>query len=206
MNDVMRRWMDDGMVWLPEKGVGYLKVVEAPYDADYFAKYERYAESEMGRAITRARVDLVRRHLNIGTVCDVGIGCGDFVKAMGCFGYDINPVGEEWLVNSGRWLDPWHNPVDALTFWDCLEHIENPAPLLANARHWVFLSIPIVPGDGPPPKGWKHTRPDEHCLYFTRDGLIRFMAEHGFVCVEHSTAESLIGREDVGSFAFRRAA
>ncbi|HEX6924345.1 MAG TPA: methyltransferase domain-containing protein [Longimicrobiaceae bacterium] len=204
MNAVFQRWASEGLVWLPERGVGFLRVTEAPYDAEYFAKYERYAETPMGRAITKARLDLVRRHTKTRILCDVGIGCGAFAEAADCCGYDINPVGEAWLRKNGRWLNPYETRVDAVTMWDTLEHIADPAPLLANVRRWVFVSLPIVPGDGPPPLDWKHLRRDEHTLYFTRDGLIRFMDAHGFACVEHSTAESLLGREDIGSFAFKR--
>ena len=191
---------------MPERGVGYLPVAESPYDADYWRKYEGYAATEMGRAITRARGDLLCRWAPNATVCDVGIGCGAFVESMDCRGYDVNPVGVEWLVNSGRWLDPRHTAVDALTFWDALEHIPDPAPMLANAREWVFVSLPIVPGSGPPPPDWRHLRRDEHCWYFTRDGLIGFMREHGFRCVEHNTMESLLGREDSHTFVFERCA
>lgn len=202
---VFCRWRDEGLVWLPERGVGYLPVTEAPYDADYWRKYEGYAATELGKALTKARVRLVRQWAPLRSVCDVGIGCGQFVEALdGACGYDVNPVGVEWLVNQGRWLDPRHNPVDVLTFWDVLEHIPDPAPMLANAREWVFVSLPIVPGDGPPNVTWKHYRPDEHCWYFTRDGLIGFMRAHGFACVEHNTMESLLGREDSHTFVFRR--
>lgn len=206
MNPVFQRWQSEELVWIPSRGMGWLNVTEAPYDADYFAKYQRYAETPMGRALTAARVALVRRWALNARVCDVGIGCGAFVAEMGCVGFDVNPAGVVWLKDRRAWCNPWEQPVDALTFWDVLEHIPDPASLLANARGWVFVSLPVVPGEGPPPRDWKHLRRDEHCLYFTRDGLIGFMGEHGFECVEHNTEESLIGREDIHSFAFRRCA
>jgi hypothetical protein len=34
-------------------------------------------------------------------------------------------------------------PVDVACFWDSLEHIHNPTPLLQNVRRWVFTSLPI---------------------------------------------------------------
>lgn len=199
----MARWANEGLVWLPERGIGWLNVTEAPYDGAYFEKYRRYAETPMGRAITQARVDLVRRY-GPARVCDVGIGCGAFVEAMGCQGFDINPAGVKWLRDRWSWCDPREATVDALTFWDCLEHIPDPEPMLANARRYVFLSLPIVPGHGPPPLDWKHLRRDEHCWYFTRDGLIGWMREQGFECREHSTMESLLGRDDVHTFVFER--
>lgn len=197
-----------GFVWLPERGMGRLWVREAPYDADYFAKYKGYAATEMGRRITAARVDLVRRHAGEDVeLIDVGIGCGDFLQAWpGPFatGYDVNPVGLEWLRTRGAYRHPLERPAEALTFWDALEHIPEPREFVAAARRWVFVSIPIVPGDGPPRLDWRHLRRDEHAWYFTRAGLIGWMREQGFRCAECTATESLLGRLDVESFAFER--
>jgi hypothetical protein len=203
---VFERWAAEGLVWLPERGMGWLPVTGAPYDAGYFAKYEGYAATPMGKAITAARVALVERWAaGVDTLCDVGIGCGDFVAARDWFsGFDINPAGVAWLDKNRRNWNPWKWRTDALTFWDCIEHIADPAPLLANAQRWVFASLPIVPGDGPPPLDWKHLRRDEHTLYWTAPGFVAWMAEHGFSCMEQNDEETRLGREDVLSFAFRR--
>lgn len=197
------------LAWDAEAGVGYLPLdpTEAPYDDAYFAKYERYADTAMGRRLNDIRVDLIVRHAGRPSVIDVGIGCGAFIDRRGwpTYGYDINPAGVAWLKDRHLFRDPHEQPADALTFWDSLEHIARPAPILANARRWVFASLPIVPGDGPPDPAWKHYRTDEHCWYWTRDGFIGWMADHGFRCVEHGTPETLVGREDIHTFAFRRA-
>lgn len=195
-------------MWLPERGIGWYPVSEAPYDADYFAKYEGYAATEMGARITAERVELVNRYAGAGArVVDIGIGCGDFVRARpGTYGYDVNPAGRIWLHDRWLWWDPYEVPVEAVTLWDCLEHIHNPEPLLRNVIRWVFVSLPIVPGDGPPASSWKHLRRDEHCLYWTAAGLVGWMAEHGFECIWQGTPEVAAGREDIGSFAFRRRA
>lgn len=202
---------EQDLVWLPSLGVGYLPVTEQPYDADYFAKYEGYALTPMGRAITAARVALVERHAQRRNLLDVGIGSGDFLDAIGGrdiarFGFDVNPVAVEWLRERGLFLDPYDVSVDVLTFWDSLEHIPDVHRMIANARRWVFCSLPIVPGDGPPRADWKHYRTDEHCWYFTRRGLIRWMDAQGFDCVECNASEDLLGREDIETFAFRRRA
>lgn len=200
------RWACSGLVWLPAVGMGYYPVEEAPYDAEYFAKYERYAATDLGRRITQTRVDLVIRHLRgrAYSTVDVGIGCGAYIEAAGGRGFDINPAAVAWLEERGRFCDPRREPVDVLTFWDSLEHIPEAASYLIRARDWVFCSLPIVPGDGPPRPDWKHFRRDEHCWFWTRAGFLSWMAEQGFECVEHNTAESLLGREDIHSFAFRR--
>lgn len=205
---VFERWAAAGLVWLPEWGMGRLRVTEAPYDADYFEKYQGYAETPMGRAITEARVDLVARH-HAAELIDVGIGCGDFVhtrlaRGLPTWGFDVNPVGVGWLHSLGRWRDPYERPVDAVSLWDTLEHIPDPAALLSQVRRFVFVSLPIVPGAGPPPLGWKHFRRDEHCWYWTSAGFVNWMTAHGFRCVESTRMETDLGRSDIGTFVFQR--
>jgi len=204
---VLERWAPDTLVWLPEHGVGYYPVQATPadvYDDVYWAKYERYAETEMGCALTRVRHDLVARFTDACWVCDVGIGSGQFVERAGCTGYDVAPRAVRWLKDRRAWRDPREQPVETATFWDSLEHIPDVHRILANVRRWVFVTLPIVPGEGPPRPDWRHYRPDEHWLYFTRAGLIRWMGAHGFECVEHGTPESLLGRLDIETFVFRR--
>lgn len=204
------RWACETFVWAPELGMGYYPVKEQPYDAAYFDKYVGYAESDQGRAITAARVDLVARHASVASLIDVGIGSGDFVEKGATtllatvYGFDVNPAGVAWLQARRRYADPRAYPADALTFWDALEHIPDAADLLRNAAEWVFCSLPIVPGEGPPRMDWKHLRKDEHCWYWTRAGFIRWMGQQGFECVECNAMETLLGREDIESFAFRR--
>jgi hypothetical protein len=200
---------ETGLVWLPERGMGWLRVTDAPYDAEYFDKYVGYSQNEQGRAITAARVALVEKYvLPFERLIDVGIGCGDFVDSCTCdaYGYDINPAAIEWLNARGRFVDPYKATPDALTFWDALEHIPDVHRMIANAKRWVFASLPIVPGDGPPALNWKHLRRDEHCFYFTRKGFIAWMGAQGFECVECHAGEILLGREDIETFAFRRRA
>lgn len=200
-----------GLVWLPERGIGWLPVSDQPYDTDYFRKYEGYAATEMGAAITRVRVELVERYLMPARpLIDVGIGSGAFLDELlasgftRAYGFDINPAGVDWLGGRSLFMDPYTHPADALTFWDSLEHIPDVHRMLGNARRFVFCSLPIVPGDGPPRLDWKHLRRDEHCWYFTRRGLIGWMDEQGFDCVECTAAETLVGREDVETLVFRR--
>lgn len=200
---------EDGLTWYPERALGYYPVSARPsavYDQGYFAQYQAYAATEMGRQITHARLALLDRHLPQEAVLDVGIGAGAFLEARGrsapTFGFDINPVGVSWLMERDLFRDPLAGPIAGMTFWDSLEHIADPEPILANAT-WVFASLPIFTGPEHVLRS-KHFKRDEHCWYFTREGLIGWMDALGFRCVEHNTSESLLGREDIGTFAFRR--
>ena len=206
---MMQTLVETGLQWDVARGYGILPIEVAPeqvYDEDYFEKYVGYAETDLGRAITSSRVSLVLRHAGYVELCDVGIGCGSFVEAWpGAYGFDVNPVGVAWLGQRGLYRDPYTTEFDALTLWDALEHIPDPAPLLNNAREWVFVSLPIVRGEGPPSPDWRHWRPTEHCHYWTRNGFIEWMWGHGFECMEMNEKESLLGREDGLSYAFHRA-
>lgn len=214
-------WLERSMTWLPDAGMGYLPAEPIDYGDGYWEKYVEYARTALGRRLTVLRIEMVQRHVDLSAlgrsrgpaetkVIDVGVGCGDFVERAAetfgapVYGYDVSRRAVEWLTDRGLYRDPYAAPVDVATFWDSLEHILDAHRLLANVRDWVFAALPIVPGDGPPPQGWKHVRPGEHYWYWTRDGFVAWMAAQGFRCVEHNTAESLAGREDVGAFAFRR--
>lgn len=189
--------------WLPELGLGYYEVEPGePYDAAYFEKYRAMAASPMGAALTGARVELVRRWWP-GAVVDIGIGCGQFVEAINGAGYDVNPVGVQWLKDAARWVDPYAGPVDAITCWDSLEHVRDPGALLANVGRWVFVSLPIFRSAEHAARS-KHFRRDEHYWYFTEPGFERFMRSHGFQLRERDNIETLLGREDIMSFAFAR--
>jgi methyltransferase family protein len=155
----------------------------------------------------QARVNFVEQHYR-GTLVDVGIGSGAFVELRRSrrttYGYDVNPAGIRWLKKRMLFIDPYLVAVDAVTLWDVLEHISDFRPLLANVRDWLFLSLPIF-SDAEHALRSKHFRPDEHCWYFTRDGLVVAMKMCGFALVTESAVETDLGREDIGTFAFRRA-
>lgn len=191
------------LCWWPELGRGYYPVSGAPYDAAYFDKYRSYSGATIGMRLNQARLYLVGRHWH-GHVLDVGIGCGQFVESHpDASGYDVNPAGVEWLKGRGKWCDLYAQPVEAATFWDSLEHIDDMCAALAQVRRFAFVSIPIF--DGPNHVlASKHYRKDEHYHYFTHSGFVRFMEAEGFVLRESNDMETVIGREGIGSFAFER--
>lgn len=194
------------LAWFPERGIGFYPVNSNVYDDSYFEKYEHYADTDRGEQITRARVELVRRHY-MGPVLDVGIGSGHFIENMqDAVGYDINPRAVMWLNDRGRYQDPYTGKLfAAMTFWDSLEHLDDPRKILKAAGLWVFISMPIYEGLEHLITS-KHYRKDEHFWYFTERGLITWFKDQGFVLRESSDIETRIGRQDIKSFAFRRAA
>ncbi|EPO7914413.1 methyltransferase domain-containing protein [Citrobacter koseri] len=196
--------LESGLVFLPELGIGRYPVPPArPYNSQYFAKYQAYADTETGHALTQARIDLVARHYR-GLVLDVGIGAGQFVSTRAkTVGYDVNPAGVSWLKDNGCFVDLYAEGAPALTFWDSLEHIDDPVCAVQQAGQFVFLSIPIFK-DAEDILASHHYKKDEHIWYFTDEGLRRWFAEQGFECAEHNEIECELGRKGVGTYAFRR--
>lgn len=193
----------DRLQWLPELGVGWYPVTEAPYDEKYWERYIAMDNTPVGAQLTEARVDLVNSWVNSArTMVDIGIGGGRFVREQKCHGFDINPKAIEWLKSKEAWLDPTVESVYAATFWDSLEHIHDPAPILENVDKYVFVSMPIYQHANHVLRS-KHFRKDEHCWYFTRRGFKWFMEQYGFTCVAWSTMEQPM-REDIESFVFVR--
>lgn len=187
--------------------MGYYPVTASPYDGAYWDKYRAMDRTPVGDKLTAARMALVQRYYKGSSLnlIDIGIGGGRFVEDMDCCGYDINPDAMLWLEARGRLVNPWHQSVEAVTFWDSLEHIHDPRPLLANVRSWVFVSLPIFENYAHIKRS-KHFRPDEHVWYFSQKGLTRFMGEAGFELVLSNSMEQSAGREDIGTFVFRRIA
>jgi Methyltransferase domain len=156
----------------------------------------------------QARFNFVEQHYR-GTLIDVGIGSGAFIelrqgRRRTTYGYDVNTAGIEWLEERSLFVDPHLVSFDAATLWDVLEHIPDFQSLIGNVREWLFLSLPIF-RDAEHALRSKHFRPDEHCWYFTRDGLVFAMKMCGFALVSESAIETNLGREDIGTFAFKRA-
>lgn len=205
-NSLLASLSANRLTWLPDLGLGYYPVKDSPYDGAYWDKYRAMDRTRIGDKLTAARLALVRHYAGSvapAQIADIGIGGGRFVEEMGCHGFDVNPEAVAWLAKHGRLIDPYHQPVEVATFWDSLEHIHDPSPLMANVRRFAFISCPIFDGPGHARRS-KHYRPDEHCWYFTRRGLSTFMGELGFEMVVSNNMEQSAGREDIGTFVFRR--
>jgi hypothetical protein len=118
-------------------------------------------------------------------------------------GFDVNPLGIEWLKSRDAWRSPYDFPVDSITCWDSLEHIAEPHKLLCSVNNFVFISIPIF-RDSMHALTSKHYKPREHYWYFTHNGLIETMNGEGFALIHSTNEESVIGREDIHSYCFQR--
>lgn len=197
---------NDALTWWPELGMGFYPVKQQdwPYDRAYFDKYRQDRDTPIGRALNKARVDMVARHYH-GAVVDFGIGDGAFITARGAstYGYDVNPAGIEWLQEQRKYIDYYSHKHEAVSFWDALEHVYDIEGTVSHIVKYAFVSIPIF-HSGEHCYMSKHYRKDQHVWYFTTKGIIDWFDRQGFDCVEANTEETKIGREDIGSFVFRR--
>ena len=192
-------------IWDVYKEEGFLKITPRNYDVEYFHKYEEYEKTPMGTRLTEERINFVDKW-HTGKLLDIGVGSGQFLKARGnTYGYDINPVGIKMLKDIGKYAD-WKDSVfPAYSFFDSFEHIKDHMTMLNTMcpGTLIFISIPIFRNvqhifDS------KHFRPDEHYWYFTTQGLLRYMVNYGFACLDIDNFEIRAGREDIWSFVFEK--
>lgn len=178
------------------------------YDADYFQHYAQLEGTSVARALNAGRCELLARYVPRGArVLDVGIGSGTFIRAALAAGYVLR--GFDICADAVGWLkaeqlyeeDP--STFDAVTFWDSLEHIEEPEHLLNKVRRGaiVVVAVPIME-DILNVRASKHYKPGEHLYYWTEEGFIWWMEQRGFRLLGRSAHEVAAGRKSIGAFAF----
>jgi len=196
----------DNFFWSDKSGYGYYPVTnDGVYNDSYFDKYVRYEQTTFGRELNEFRVDIVKKFVD-GAVLDIGVGCGSFIKLHGnAYGFDVCKKAVEWLKDSGLYLDPYSESlanVEALTFFDSLEHIGDLWPILKRAQgKSIVASIPVFESREATLKS-KHFRPDEHYHYFTIEGFQRFMDLNNFRLRWISDYETQLGRDSIMTFVF----
>jgi hypothetical protein len=195
--------------WCNEHGIMYQRDMSksVDYDKDYYDKYIGYEKTEIATKLNEGRTNITEKYC--GTILDIGIGSGEFIKEskIAVYGFDINEIAVKWLKELGLYVDPYAKMpnFDGLTFWDSLEHIPNPHALLSlvKPKQYVFISIPIFDSLLNLKKS-KHYRPNEHYYYFTANGMINYMKDLGFSAIEIDDFETKAGREDIMTFVFQK--
>lgn len=199
---------DGDLIFCRDRGIAYQRKMEStqPYDSEYFDHYRNLEGGEIARKLNEARVGLVARHYGDGPLLDVGIGSGEFIRSRGAntFGTDVNPVALSWLDERAL-LRTDLTEFEAFTFWDVLEHFEEPEVPMRSMRpgSYLFTSLPIF-DDLDRIRQSKHYKPGEHLYYWTEQGFVDWMALHRWRLLERNDDETRAGREGILSFAFRR--
>jgi Methyltransferase domain len=196
-----------GLFWDETLGMGYFPVqARNQYGVEYWDNYQKYRGTSIGDKLTSRRISLVRSYQPSDLkLVDIGIGNGQFIDTYGAgaFGYDVNPRAIEWLFSKKIWWDPSHENPPSATFWDSLEHSERPGDLVKKVDRFIFISIPIFTSLDHVLRS-KHFKKDEHFWYFTDRGLEGWMSRRGFSLITKNRMEEECGREDIGTFVFKR--
>lgn len=209
----------DQLLWNESLGVGHLPAdTDGLYSYEYWTKYHEYKQSPIAEKLMKVRVELVEKHAPRATVLDIGIGSGHFIEKRDAmvgpvldqigvkrltYGYDVNPHAITWLVARQLWWDPWAKDPEIVTCWDSLEHLPRPHDFVARVRSMIFVSIPIF-ANKEHVLSSKHFKPGEHLWYFTHSGFIHYMKRLGFRLIDENEMESKLGREEIGTFVFKR--
>jgi hypothetical protein len=196
--------------YCPQQGIMYQRDmnVSVEYDQSYFDTYLNRRGSEIAVKLNKGRVSFSHQFCNC--LLDIGIGSGEFIEHCHAkmYGFDINPIGVEWLNKRHMFVDPYVNQPDDIegwTMWDTLEHVREPQELFMHVRpgQYLFTSLPIL-SDILSVRQSKHYKPNEHYYYFTSAGFIRFMTDSGFSLKAVSDMETVAGRDSIYSYAFRK--
>lgn len=199
--DLLNRFKDT-LIWSEELGYGFHTREPMTYETSYFRSYQMRDNTVIGKLLTDARINFVRKHYALPVV-DIGIGGGRFVEDSDGLGFDVCHDAIDWLQSQGRYWDVYQHGAEVITCWDSLEHIPDPEFLLSKVSGYVFVSMPIY-SDMEDCLKSKHFKPGEHLHYFTAHGLKLFMRQNGFECVDSCGIENELGHEGVYSFAFKR--
>lgn len=188
-------------------GVAYQADMGFRVSVPYFEKCGGYEGQEIAQKINAGRVALVNLYASPEKrVLDVGVGSGEFIKHRPhTFGFDVDPDAQDWLKAAGKWSDDF-SAFRAFTFWDVIEHVEDPEGYFARmpAGSYLFTCLPIF-SDLARIRESKHYRPGEHLYYWTAEGFVAWMKLHRFDMMATQNFESAAGRDSILSFAFYRA-
>lgn len=153
------------------------------YDKSYVLKYQRYEKSELGQEIQKLRYETVHGVVKKGKLLDYGCGVGSFIKHCSfngviAKGFDINPYGE--FCDPSVMLEDY----DIVTFWDSLEHVEDPIKLINGlSAKYLFICSPSTDdfkGKKSDLPIWRHYMPEEHVHYFNERSLKALLTRCGY--------------------------
>jgi hypothetical protein len=174
------------------------------YDTEYVdARYNTYGD-----------LNAWMSHLRLGyivgaigripeSIIDVGYGNGAFLETCtriipNCYGFDVSgypvPPGvtfaEDWMSK----------PVDVVTFFDVLEHFEDPYVIRDLKAKYVVISLPWCHYRSDDWfDTWKHRRPNEHLWFFNPQSMMQFAESTGYELLHFSNLEDTIRRSPDGS-------
>ncbi|MEW6741193.1 MAG: class I SAM-dependent methyltransferase [Planctomycetota bacterium] len=179
-------------------------------EAKHFGYTDYLKDAPLYLRTFRMRSRLVDRYLSSpGRILEVGCAAGFFLKVMQEKGWET--IGVELSqqmvdyaraelalpdVRSGTLLDQdlEEKSFDAITFWDVVEHLEDPRPTLIRARELLkddgIVIIETQNVESPFAKlmgrRWQHYKFEEHLWHFSKRTLALLLDAVGFEVREAS--------------------
>lgn len=197
-----------GFVWLDP--LPTVEELAAHYAWTYSeGPYTVFASAEDVRGlIARDRLAALRGSLPYGPCLDVGASTGAFVAAARAAGHDASGIELSQtaaLAARAAGLPVEHARLEefepraalaAVTAFDTIEHLLEPAVLLERARRWLLpdgllaLTLPDIGSFAARALGkqWYFYAPRDHFHYFDRKTIALFLAAHGFAVERVETA------------------
>ena len=186
---------------------------EGGYEEEWSGEYAAGASLEDRRRDARVRLDWIGDRISPGgTVVDVGAAGGAFVEQAGLRGlraWGIEPApafvrhAREVLgVDVREGLVQDHplpaGELDAITMWHVLEHVAEPAGILADLRAALrpggVLCVEVPNADSAVARAlgldWPGLQPEVHVGQYTPQALCRLLERLDFAVLELSTAPS----------------
>ncbi|HZR82449.1 MAG TPA: class I SAM-dependent methyltransferase [Candidatus Binatia bacterium] len=189
-----------GFVWL--EPLPTVDELERHYAWTYTeGPYTVFAAADDIRAlIARERLAALAGAMPGGPWLDVGASTGAFVAAARAAGHDARGIELSEAASAAARaaglpverarLEEWDPPAPlaAVTAFDTIEHLLDPAALPERARRWLIpggtlvLTLPDVASGAARflGKRWYFYAPNDHFHYFDRRTIARFLARHGF--------------------------
>lgn len=167
------------------------------YDKDYIKnRYDKYGE--LSNYISNLRLGYILGVIDspINSIMDIGYGNGAFLKTCkkiipNCYGYDVT---EYELPNDIVFVNDWLNQeVDVVTFFDVLEHFENPYIIKDLKTKYIIISLPWCHKfEKDWFMEWKHRRPDEHLWFFNEKNIYNFAKSINYEVINYKCVEDVI--------------
>jgi 2-polyprenyl-3-methyl-5-hydroxy-6-metoxy-1,4-benzoquinol methylase len=196
---------------IPAVSPEYVSLTAADLTSDHIALQttgKAHAFDQWHRLMRR-----LRGGVPTGRLLDIGCGIGGFLdeaKARGLdvYGFDASPAQADNArarhPNVANLTDidayvatlPQGTNFDYITMWDVLEHVREPAPLLAGVRRHLApngLFFASVPGGGPIPMRLgvgrivgrsPHLIPWEHVFYYSPRSLAALLRTNGLMVID----------------------
>lgn len=210
------RCLQDGLIFTSPRPVDL-----APfYDERYYnggmpgvyANYTSFANEELTPEWNK-RLDIIEASLGgqPGHLLDVGCATGSFLNLARDRGWQVSGVElSDWAVQSaikmyslnviqGSLPDARLNSAtyDAVTLWDCIEHLANPEAVLREVRRLLkpegllMLSTGALPHKDPSLiSKWYY--PPWHLYYFSEETMHKLLRKCGFEVVSYQEKDKAI--------------